>query len=246
MRIPRVLNFIWVGNEKECPHVVIDTWRLNHPHWEIKIWGNDSYHFREWKLKNLMDEMWESGQLCGVADLMRWEILYEYGGYTVDADMVSLATLPSWLSGFSFFASYENEAARRGLISNGIVGCEVGSRDARNIMHYLLKKKHVAHRYNFMSWKYKKNKAWKVTGPGLLTKVISSSRTAAILPSHFFLPIHHTGLCSTKSGPFYTHQLWGSTNNIYESMGRGVSSYALIQESKNKVKSLMADAKRVT
>ena len=237
--IPKKLNFVWVGDESNCPDIVIDTWKVNHPGWEIIIWRNNEFHFHDWKLKDLMKEMWDSDQLCGVADLMRWEILAKYGGYTVDADLISLATLPDWLSDCSFFASYENETVRKGLISNGIVGCEIGSKDAKRIMNFLLSKKHIAYKYNFMHWKYKKNKAWEVTGPKLLTKLISFSETATILPSHFFLPVNHTGEYYSGTDPVYAHQLWGSTKNGYESLiAVDITTQELIEGMKRKIMAL--------
>ena len=60
-------------------------------------------------------------ELNGVADLMRWEILYNEGGFVVDADSVCRRPLEPWLFEGEAMASWENELVRPGLIAAGYV-----------------------------------------------------------------------------------------------------------------------------
>ena len=57
-------------------------------------------------------QVWE-----GVADMMRWEILDQHGGFAVDADSICIRPLEDWLFEPRIFACWENEIARPGLAS---------------------------------------------------------------------------------------------------------------------------------
>ena len=74
--IEKKLHFIWIGDETKCPHNCIDTWRNLNPQYEVKIWGNSELESYGWNLGGWMQEM-STHELCGVADLMRYEILPE-------------------------------------------------------------------------------------------------------------------------------------------------------------------------
>ena len=73
--IPKKLHFIWVGDETKRPDNCVDTWRSRNPDYEIKIWGNASLVEHAWINAKHMRAM-SSRELNGVADMMRWEILY--------------------------------------------------------------------------------------------------------------------------------------------------------------------------
>ena len=91
MVIPKKLHFVWVGDESKRPDNCINTWRHYHPDWEIKVWGNEEYQ-GEWVNKAHMEQMWPR-ELNGVADMMRYEILFNEGGITLDADSICLQSL---------------------------------------------------------------------------------------------------------------------------------------------------------
>jgi hypothetical protein len=61
---------------------------------------------------------------------------------------------------------------------------------------------------------------WRLTGPGLLTKIYNEEKweDVTLLPSHFFLPIHYLGLEYKGLEKVYAHQEWGSTGNTYENI----------------------------
>jgi inositol phosphorylceramide mannosyltransferase catalytic subunit len=64
----------------------------------------------------------DGGYWDGVADLMRYEILFEHGGVYVDADSTSVRPLDHWLLTPPLFAVWESEQHRPGLIANGFIG----------------------------------------------------------------------------------------------------------------------------
>ncbi len=83
--IPKRLHIIWIGDEGKRPDAYIQTWMDHHPEWEFKLWGNRELLERPWINQHHMAAM-AAQEWCGVADLMRLEILYEEGGVVVDAD----------------------------------------------------------------------------------------------------------------------------------------------------------------
>ena len=117
--IPKHLHFVGVGDESKRPDKEINTWRLLNPDYQVTVWGNESLK-NSWHLANAM--RYYSKELCGVADCMRWEILYKYGGIALDADSECLRSLEDWLLEPDIFACWESELLRPGLIENGIVG----------------------------------------------------------------------------------------------------------------------------
>ena len=55
------------------------------PDYEIVIWGNTALSECPWVNKKNMDAMY-SRELNGVADIMRYEILFNEAGIAVDTD----------------------------------------------------------------------------------------------------------------------------------------------------------------
>ena len=124
-RIPRIIHVIWVGDESRRPDNCISTWKQHNPDWTVKIWGNAELGSRGWINAKHMRTM-SKRELNGVADMMRWEILYEEGGFLVDADSVCTRPLDDWLLEQEAFACWENELVRPGLIAAGYVGHGAG------------------------------------------------------------------------------------------------------------------------
>lgn len=204
--IPRILHFIWVGDESKRPDNCIETWRRLNPDWTIKVWGNDSLRETEWVNGPHMMEM-SKRELNGVADMMRWEILYNEGGIVLDADSVCLRPLDDDLLECEAFACWESEIARPGLIAAGYFGCKADNPFVGQIILDIQAEKSVVNEL-----------AWKTVGPQRLT---DSYRKYAyhplkIYPSHYFIPEHFSGLTYDGPGPVYAHQLWGSTRQAYD------------------------------
>jgi mannosyltransferase OCH1-like enzyme len=210
--IPRVLHIIWVGDERKRPDNCIRTWRDRNPTWQLKLWGNaELAHGRWWNARH-MREM-SQRELNGVADLMRWEILYREGGFVVDADSACVRGLDDWLLEHQAFACWENELARPGLIAAGYMAARAGDPFVGQIVRDLHDEPSVVH-----------DMAWKTVGPLRLTESYLHYRYAAltVLPSHFFIPEHFSGAAYTGPGIVYARQFWGSTRRAYDSLHQEV------------------------
>ncbi|MCP4487392.1 MAG: hypothetical protein GY820_08760 [Gammaproteobacteria bacterium] len=157
----------------------------------------------------------QTGQYCGVADLMRWEILVNEGGVAVDADSICLSTLPDWLLDCELFACWENEHLRPGLLYNGFVGSRPDNPLLKKIIGDVRQQKNIATRFVWYKLKRKRKSAWRTTGPKLFSRIFFDMQytDATILPSHFSIPIHTTGLVYKGGGPVICSQLFCGTRS---------------------------------
>ncbi|MDX1634987.1 MAG: hypothetical protein R3280_10135 [Marinobacter sp.] len=215
-RIPKTLHFVWVGDESLRPDAYIDTWRRKHPDFTVKVWGNDDWHNGDWVNRRHMDAFVAHGkEYRAVADIMRWEILLKEGGFALDADSVCINPLPEWLFDCSLFAAWENEYVRPGLVANGYVGAEPGHSVMAAMVDRLDSQRDLARRFVWYKMKYKRRRAWNTTGPIPFTETLfaSADRSATLLPSHFFLPIHHSGERYSGTGPIYSCELFAGTHS---------------------------------
>lgn len=232
-RIPKVLHFVWVGDESLLPEAYINSWRKFHPDFEIKIWGNEAWKTLSWETRRHMDAMLKrNGQYSAVADLMRWEILNREGGLALDADSVCIRRLPDWLFDCDIFAAWENEYARPGLVANGYVGARPGHEIIGALVKRFASAKDLSRRFVWYKFKRKGVSAWKATGPVPFTEEINKCpvKTITILPSHFFLPRHYSGFSYEGNGPIYSCELFSGANRSGYSNMQGVKTNELISE----------------
>ncbi len=206
--IPKILHFIWVGDETIRPDNCIDTWRAFHPDWEVRVWGNAELDGTEWVNRRHMAAMC-GRELNGVADMMRWEILHAHGGIVIDADSICLRALDDHLLDCEAFACWENEIARPGLIAAGYFGSVPANPFVRRIIDDIAAMPSVV-----------EDMAWVTVGPQRLTDSYRRYTYSAlrIYPSHYFIPTHFTGLTYQGRDPVYAHQFWGSTRGVYDQL----------------------------
>ena len=204
--IPRTLHVIWVGDESKRPDNCIATWRRHNPDWELRLWGNEELASYGWVNAAHMREMAQR-ELNGVADLMRWEILYNEGGFVVDADSICKRPLEPWLFEGEAMACWENELARPGLIAAGYVASVPDNPFFGQMILDLQKEPTVVDRM-----------AWQSVGPLFLTECHRQYQYSGltIWPSHFFIPRHFTGTAYTGGGQVFADQAWGSTLQGYD------------------------------
>jgi mannosyltransferase OCH1-like enzyme len=206
--IPKTLHIIWVGDESKRPDNCIGTWRTHNPDWQLKVWGNADLMSYGWYNAEHIRAM-SGRELNGVADLMRWEILFREGGFCVDADSICRRPLEPWLFDCEACACWENEVIRPGLIAAGYVASEPQNPFFRQLILDLHQKPVVTDRM-----------AWQSVGPLFLTE--SHRRynyvNMTIWPSHFFIPQHYSGMRYTGKGPVFADQEWGSTRRNYDDL----------------------------
>ena len=208
--IPKQIHIIWVGDQTKRPDNCINTWIRRNPSWRVKVWGNQDLADYGWVNVAHIKQM-AGRELNGVADLMRWEILYNLGGFVVDADSICVRPLEDWLLDAESFACWENEIARPDLIAAGYVASIPGNPFFGQIVLDLQRQPSVI-----------TGMAWETVGPLRLTRSFRTYRYGGltILPSHMFIPEHFTGLRYEGSGIVFARQEWASTRRTYGSLYR--------------------------
>jgi mannosyltransferase OCH1-like enzyme len=210
--IPRIIHQIWIG-PKPAPTKFMDTWKDKHPDFEYIRWTEQEMKKRGFvsNCQNRIDEMEE---LNGKADIIRWELLYKYGGYFFDADSICIEPIDEVLSKTKCFAGWEQEQVREGLIATGTMGFPP--------KHPLVKAAIEWIQGNCVSVQKTGLRAWITVGPCLLTNMYNTGKykEMTIFPSYYFLPVHCTGLKYEGHAKIYQYQEWGSTKQNYETMNQ--------------------------
>lgn len=206
--IEKTFHFIWVGDQSRRPDNCIQTWQDKHPDWEFRLWGNEELEGVDWVNADHIAAM-QTREWNGVADMMRWEILYRLGGVVFDADSICVRKLDDHLLDCEAFTCWENEIVRPGLLAAGYFGCKPGNPLVGKIIEDIAALPTVTNEM-----------AWKTVGPMRLTETYRQSRYSPlrIYPSHYFIPRHFTGMTYEGSDPVYAEQLWGSTRKAYDAI----------------------------
>lgn len=208
--IPKIIHQLWIG-PKPRPSKFMDTWKDKHPDFEYIWWSESEIKNRGLKLEctKQIDDM---SEINGKADIIRWEILYHYGGFFMDADSICIKPFDNLIMYQKAFAGYENEQVRKGLVATGTMGFPPKHPLCRAAIDWILR--------NDVSVERTGNRAWKSVGPGLLTRLLQTGlyKDVTIFPSYFFLPVHHTGITYNGHNKVYAYQEWGSTKLNYDIM----------------------------
>lgn len=199
--IPKMLHAVWIGDDSKMPVKCLDTWRNKNPDYDLHIWGNGHLQHYPWQNQKQIDQMMDKHDYAGVADLMRYEILYRFGGIAIDADSYCMRPLEDWLLEPSAFSAWEQEIVRNNLIATTFMGgvkgaefwklCieEAGKRDCSE-----------------------KKLAWLITGPMLVTEVYFKAQAPlTVYPSHFAIQDHHSGYKTKADGHYFANHMWGSS-----------------------------------
>lgn len=203
--IPRRIHRIWVG-----PHPkpnLIDTWKEKHIDYDFMEWDNETVAKEKFVLRRHIDKFIEIGWYHGAADLIRYEVLYRYGGFVAPGDSECLESIDELLNCDSF-CCYENENMRPGLLSPHIGACKL-NKLLELIIDELESRETLTN-----------DDPWKVTGNFLLTymRIKHNYTDMKVFPSHYFIPEHYTGHNYSGDGKVYAKHYFGTTHNINDKL----------------------------
>jgi glycosyltransferase involved in cell wall biosynthesis len=206
-KIPRRIHRIWIGDLPK-PNL-IETWKEKHIDYDFYEWDNETIKTFPFRLKKHIDKFIEKGMYHGAADLIRYEVLYKYGGFVAPADSECLNSIDELLNCDSF-CCYENEQIRPKLLSPHIGACP-NNRLLGLIIDELESRETLLN-----------EDPWVVTGNFLLTnmRVKHNYQDMKIFPSHYFIPEHYTGIKYQGDGKVYARHFFGTTNNINNELSR--------------------------
>lgn len=235
-KIPKVIHTVWVGDDSKRPDQYINTWRQKNPSWEVKVWGNKELSEIEWENKSHMDAYAASGNYHGVADLMRYEILYKEGGFCVDADSFCVNELDDFLFLSPIVCCYENQETRPGMLAVGYIAAVPGLNFFAKLIEEIKNDKSVPGIV-----------PWIATGPKRFTLAVEryGNNDVSILPDYMFIPEHFDAPPYKGGDKIYARQMWGTTNNTYGKIGRKlrICVYAISKNEEKFVKRWAESAK---
>jgi GT2 family glycosyltransferase len=208
--IPKIIHQLWIG-PKSRPSKFMDTWKTKHPDYEYIMWNEEEIRNRGLHLE-CISKINEIEEINGKADIIRWEILYHYGGLFIDADSICIEPFNYLLDQNKPFCGYENEIARHGLVATGTMAFPKNHPLPKRAIDYI--------KTNQVSRAKTGKMAWRTVGPELLTNLLLTKLfpDVVIYPSYYFLPKHLTGLQYMGHSIVYAYQEWGSTKQNYEIM----------------------------
>ena len=201
--IPKKLGHIWIG-DKQPPLEWMETWKQKHPDWDYQLFDNSYLSSRRWRCEAQIAEYMRRKQYAGLSDLMRYEILFEQGGFLPEADSICLRNVDELFVLPALYTAYEHEIKRPGLVSPFYA-----SSPGHSFLAQILDELSQLQPESLLP-------PFKSVGNRALRDFIKKwDPDVSIFPSYFFNPRHHTGETYKGDGPVYAEQLWGTTKRLY-------------------------------
>jgi mannosyltransferase OCH1-like enzyme len=119
--VPRVFHRVWLGDESMPEEFVAygETWVEHHPGWEMRFWTEDN--LPELERTEVLDPARVGAERV---DILRYELLWRFGGVYVDTDFECLRSIEPLLGGLTFFTAWHNPPRDR--VNNAFIGCVPG------------------------------------------------------------------------------------------------------------------------
>lgn len=121
--IPKVIHQIWLGYDPipENFQYYLKTWLFNNPDWKVKIWSREDI-LKE-NFPNI-DLFFLARSHAEQSDIIRYEIIYRYGGLYIDTDIECFANFDELHHKYDFYVNMEPPALnkKRVTIANNMIG----------------------------------------------------------------------------------------------------------------------------
>ncbi len=121
LRIPKIIHQIWLGSHFPKHYERYQkSWLTYHPGWLYKLWTDADVKNFTWSNQNskkLFDDAQNYGEK---SDILRYELLYRYGGLYVDVDFECLKPLDDLHYCYDVYVGIEQ--AQRLEINNALIG----------------------------------------------------------------------------------------------------------------------------
>ncbi len=183
LKIPKIIHQIWIG--KCVPPVFIafrESWLACHPDWEYRLWTQKDIAHLNLKNRAYIEKTGNPGEK---SDLMRYEILYQYGGVYIDMDFECLRSLDPLHYMYDFYIGIQPLDCEFVQLGIGIIGSVP--------RHPILKKciDNIAQQWHNIGPEDVPER----TGPIHFTKIFmeyvkkNDDTIDVALPAHYFYPL---------------------------------------------------------
>jgi hypothetical protein len=212
MNIPKIMVHIWIG-PKDPPLHWMNTWKEKHPDWDYRIFDNKELEQRkgDFYCEHVLDTYLKRGKYNGAADIIRYEMLYRYGGFFPPADAICHHNTDELWDQPEDFCYGVLEGSPNPMFAGNIspiYACSPGNTFVKTILD-----------------RVEKLAPYQVAGPAatsgnhFLRLLLQEVRPVniKIFPSHYFIPVHFESPDKRYDGPdkVYADQMWGSTTKAY-------------------------------
>ena len=115
--IPKIIHQTWKTSQvPPAWRYHVNTWKWQHPDWEYRFWNDDDgLHFITDHFPDLIDKYVGFPYAIQRADLLRYALLYHYGGLYADIDYECLRPFDDLIENRSILLGYEPEIHARDL-----------------------------------------------------------------------------------------------------------------------------------
>lgn len=111
----KCIHYIWLGGKKK-PRIIrkcIKSWKIYFPEWEIKEWNETNLDL---DMCEFVREAYDNKKYAFAADVLRFDILYKYGGLYFDTDVKVIKSFDDIIEKYEAFVGYEYKMAAPGLV----------------------------------------------------------------------------------------------------------------------------------
>ena len=181
-KIPKIIHQIWIG-PKQIPWKWINSFKIQFmskfPGWKYYLWTDKEVSTFNFKNRKQYDS---EQSYNGKSDILRYEILYNFGGIYIDADThwlgLDLNDLIEQTNYTGFFAARECQTCKESLAS-GVVGSSINNPIAKYVIESINKHYFTCNQYP----------AYQTIGPYLIDQVLYNFNIT-IFPYYYFYPIY--------------------------------------------------------
>lgn len=124
VRIPKIIHQIWLGGPvPEAYTQWIESWRKLHPDWQYKLWTDETVKSLTLHNQDYYDNAYYYGEK---SNILRYELLYQFGGVYVDIDFECLQPLDDLHYKYDFYCGLAPLDAKILYINNALIGSKPG------------------------------------------------------------------------------------------------------------------------
>jgi mannosyltransferase OCH1-like enzyme len=181
-KIPKKIHQIWLGSAfPEKFQRYAESWKLFHPDWEYKMWTDEDVKGLELKRRIEYDKATNQGMK---SDILRYEILQQFGGIYVDTDFECLKPFDD-LMYLDFFTSLSYDVEMQLYI--GLIACTAN----HPVIEECVDKLTTAYRGDSSSVIMSATGAYHFT-KCFLSKIKKNTKGVVAFPMDFFYPMPNT------------------------------------------------------
>mgnify|MGYP003113405588 CR=1 FL=1 len=197
--IPKIIHQIWLGGQIIPKQIVncMKSCREKHPGWQYILWTEENLpsivHFRqEWDLDQ---------NYARKSDLLRLQVLYDYGGVYLDTDMECIKPIDGLMEGHTMVMAtecshikddeiFDPDNCDNAHINNAVIACTPNNQVIKEIMTKI-KQKYRSGGVNTTGGP--KSYVAKLSGPVIYNSMrLRKDNRVKMYPNTYFYPIHYS------------------------------------------------------